>query len=311
MAEGNSAAGTGSASSPNHPPPANGNVPILIADGWNPKQHRASVGRKVTARPPIHQSLSQHSQSSQCSSLRDSSAPDDEEMAPGSKHGDEDTLFTQVFNWLQQEQAKRKASKSQEQTALDGATSDDGRTAAPRERSSSQSSERALALDKLEKILLQYANSRKEAASGTAGLGRKRSTRRRHHVKGLRRGSASESDHPDIDVGVPSVDAYLDNSKTLAYSGGAADDESDGTSSHSRRTREKEHWVKFKTEIIRLAHTLQLKGWRRVPIEKGAEVEVTRLSGALTNAVYVVTPPKSPLKNPDGDQNGAPRKPPP
>lgn len=322
MAEGNSTAGTGNTWSPPHPQPANGNLPVLIAEGWNHKHHRANVGRKVSARPPMPQSFSQHSQSSQCSSLRDSSAQDEEEMTPppGAKHADEDpqnTLFTQVFNWLQQEQAKRKASKLQEPvtsatTGLDGASPDDSHTTTSRERSSSQSSERALALDKLEKILVQYANSRKDAAaSGTSGLGRKRSTRRRHHVKGLRRGSASESDYPDIDTVVPSVDAFLDNSKTLAYSGGAADDESDGTSSNSRRAREKEHWVTFKTEIIRLAHTLQLKGWRRIPMEKGAEVEVTRLSGALTNAVYVVTPPKSSSKSVDGDQNLAPRKPPP
>jgi len=47
----------------------------------------------------------------------------------------------------------------------------------------------------------------------------------------------------------------------------------------------------FKNEIIRIAHTLKLKGWRRVPLGGGETISVERLSGALTNAVYVVSPP--------------------
>ena len=76
-----------------------------------------------------------------------------------------------------------------------------------------------------------------------------------------------------------------------------------------------EAWVTFKNEIVRLAHTLRLKGWRRVPLDGGADIEVERLSGALTNAVYVVSPPKRLPENPSDTQDGAgpprPRKPPP
>jgi choline kinase len=57
--------------------------------------------------------------------------------------------------------------------------------------------------------------------------------------------------------------------------------------------KEKEGWINFKNEIVRLAHTLRLKGWRRIPLDCGADIEVERLSGALTNAVYVVSPPKN------------------
>ncbi len=44
-------------------------------------------------------------------------------------------------------------------------------------------------------------------------------------------------------------------------------------------------------EIVRLAHTLRLKGWRQISLENGGDIDVERLSGALTNAVYVVSPP--------------------
>ena len=58
-----------------------------------------------------------------------------------------------------------------------------------------------------------------------------------------------------------------------------------------RAEKERKAWVSFKNEIIRLAHTLRLKGWRRVALDSGESISVERLSGALTNAVYVVSPP--------------------
>ena len=82
---------------------------------------------------------------------------------------------------------------------------------------------------------------------------------------------------------VPNVEAVLDNTKTLSYGAGQGDPE--------KKTKESQNWITFKQEIIRLAHTLRLKGWRRIPIENGSDIDVERLSGALTNAVYVVSPP--------------------
>ena len=75
---------------------------------------------------------------------------------------------------------------------------------------------------------------------------------------------------------VPSTDEILDNSKTISTNG-----------------PKDTICVDFKNEIIKLAHTLKLKGWRRVALDAGEDVEVTRLCGALTNAVYVVSPPKN------------------
>lgn len=90
---------------------------------------------------------------------------------------------------------------------------------------------------------------------------------------------------------VPSCDAVLDNSKTLSYTGGSTESlpESGGT---TEKVAKEQDWSVFKSEIVRLAHTLRLKGWRSVPLERGGDIEVERLSGALTNAVYVVSPPK-------------------
>ncbi|KAL1856190.1 hypothetical protein Plec18170_004059 [Paecilomyces lecythidis] len=280
----------------------NGSTPILTAEGWVPKQHRASVGKKTTARPPMHHSSSSISQIS-------SAILDEEHL--GKLATDEDSqsvLFAQVFEWLQQEQSKRKArkAKSASAPALDQAPASDIDKPVQRTRSDSQSSEGAFSLGKLEEILFQYASTRREGLS-VASIVRKKSRRR---LKGLRRGSISESDNADGDPVVPSVDAALDNSKTLAYSGGADDDEADETSSNSRRG--KEHWLTFKLEILRIVHTLRIKGWRRVSLENSADIEVTRLSGALTNAVYVVAPPKElPPKSADASPVLVPRRPPP
>jgi choline kinase len=130
----------------------------------------------------------------------------------------------------------------------------------------------------------------------------------------LRRGSTSDSDYADADLSVPSADVVLDNSMTLLYSGGEADTDPPSSLSNESSTgaaatagtdtdagamtrmpppaKDGGHWLRFKYEILRLAHTLGLRGWRRVPLKAGGAIEVVRLSGALTNAVYLVSPPK-------------------
>lgn len=47
----------------------------------------------------------------------------------------------------------------------------------------------------------------------------------------------------------------------------------------------------FKEEVLKLTHTLKCKGWRRVELDRHQEIKVHRISGALTNAVYMVSPP--------------------
>lgn len=105
---------------------------------------------------------------------------------------------------------------------------------------------------------------------------------------------SSDTEYQDGDVVVPSCDVVLDNSKTMSYSGGTADSSNETVTLTTSKRAEKERkaWLVFKGEIVKLAHTLRLKGWRRVPLENGGDIEVERLSGALTNAVYVVSPPK-------------------
>jgi choline kinase len=82
--------------------------------------------------------------------------------------------------------------------------------------------------------------------------------------------------------------------------------------SEKKARKEKEAWDTFKFEILRIAHTLRLKGWRRVPMDLSEHMEVQRLSGALTNAVYVVSPPKYlPSQGESADGVPKPKNPPP
>jgi len=57
---------------------------------------------------------------------------------------------------------------------------------------------------------------------------------------------------------------------------------------------EKIGWDEFKEEVLRLTHTLRCKGWRKIALEQFKELEIKRISGALTNAVYMVSPPPLP-----------------
>ncbi|KAF3920020.1 hypothetical protein ABW21_db0203464 [Orbilia brochopaga] len=43
--------------------------------------------------------------------------------------------------------------------------------------------------------------------------------------------------------------------------------------------------IEFRAEILRLTHTLKIKHWRKVDLDRGEELVVSRISGALTNAV--------------------------
>lgn len=266
---------------------------------------------KVTARPPVHPTSMPSAVSNQSSAKLDDATPEGSEQPTKADEDPQLSLFHQVYDWLQHEKVRRKSRKARRAEAVSGNTDD---AAVGEDRSLDEShhgSDSTFSLDKLENILLQYASSR-----NSDGLGAlqpfKRPTRRR--AKGLRRGSASESDYTDAEAPVPSVEAFLDNSKTLAYpSSVAAENDTTDSSPSLKRAKDREAWLTFKTEIARLAHTLQLRGWRKLPMEKAGDIEVIRLSGALTNAVYVVAPPKH-LPAPMTDNGSAPlvlRKPPP
>lgn len=296
-----------------------------------PKQHRAP-GKKinVTGRPAPFgtksSSLASLGNQSQASSLRFESYNDSEDgqsngtsrasntaefppYTPSTTTTDDtfrshQSLWTQVFHWVQQERAKLKDLIDVSTSQLD--SKEDTK------QQYNQQTERALALDQLERILSQNPISVGSSKESTRGR-RKTSTSRSRNstMRALRRGSTSDSDYADMDRPAPSADVVLDNSKTLLFTGGEADDDEAGNGS-GVTPKEREYWLYFKSEILRLTHTLGFKGWRRIPLDAGGRIAVVRLSGALTNAVYVVSPPKN-IHTSSTDSKGqvVHRKPPP
>ncbi|KAL8995197.1 MAG: hypothetical protein Q9169_005030 [Polycauliona sp. 2 TL-2023] len=232
---------------------------------------------------------------------------------PSSKshhHPHANHILLQVRDWLHQEKARklkrgfkghREHGEHASATGLvkslvDQRHSDGHRHHFTRHQrqSSDLSEDDSLALEKLEKILstnLQMDDDNEMVSSSQKGS---RATRKGSIRRSLRKkstGISSDTDYQDGDMLVPSADVTLDNSKTLSYTGGAESAEVDPASSSKKSKKERDAWTHFKNEIVRLTHTLKCKGWRRVPLE-GADIRVERLSGALTNAVYVVSPPK-------------------
>ncbi|KAL8689840.1 MAG: hypothetical protein Q9218_004572 [Villophora microphyllina] len=309
----------------------------------SPKQYRASLGsRRLSGRPSSKPSFT---------SLRSTTSLEDNPDVPATDgpptsgqpqvhskhhhHHHANHILSQVRDWLHHEKARKTKHKSRlpvghanKEGATDALKALAGQVhhALPKphtghhRRHSSEASDGAVALEELEKILtsnFQIVDDDTEATSSSnrkASLASKRGSMRRMSRK-KSTGISSDTDHQEVDTRVPSADVVLDNSKTLSYSGGGA--ASSQTSLHDQgkgAKKEAEAWKFFKNEIVRLAHTLKLTGWRRVPLERGADIDVERLSGALTNAVYVVSPPKDlphPLPGNQSETNPlAARKPP-
>lgn len=207
---------------------------------------------------------------------------------------DSSEILSQVLDWLEREKAKQSKRKLKERgshSRVPGALHD---LKLSREdehsNATSNDSDGSTDLSSLEKILERVGLREITAGDERAGsyFSRHSSTKHRH----LRKPSfSSDTEYADGDVVVPSAEVILDNSKTLGYSGGTTESQTNLLNSNKRALREKEAWLRFKNEIVRLAHTLRLKGWRQVPLDRGGDIEVERLSGALTNAVYVVKPP--------------------
>lgn len=294
--------------------------PPPTSDGNATRQRRVSASK-----PAVRQSLYHTPSAGSLNNQASNDSVTREDFERWLKQGEEESrnnLFSQVYEWLSREKSKRKQSSKKPNGSVNGSAvagdtegdennNNNNGDGAPLTRTVSQGSDTALALDGLEKILLHYASRYDSRPTSTCSS--RRSTRRRPPPKGLRRGSASESDY-ELDQVTPAVDAVLDNSKTLSYTGGSAEgEEGDGDAASVKRAKDREAWVIFKSELLRLTHTLELKGWRKLPMESAAEIGVVRLSGALTNAVYKVTPPQNipPPKAEDGSYTLVPRKPPP
>lgn len=290
-----------------------------------PKQFKASMAdKRLTGRPnyPSNSSsrLSLISQTSLDEPLPTSDTSGTPRKAESHPHGHHslhghrshhqhrhDKLLSQVAEWLHAEKAKRTARKAKRRENAPPQDAEE-KAASGRPRTASQGSDSsALSLDQLQRILedsmTSFAHEQPPLISPNLGprqsptISARRSSyvpsRRRPSLKKLGGGS-SDTEYQDGDVVVPSCDVMLDNSKTMSYSGGVADSAATTVtlSTSKRAEKERKAWLTFKCEIVRLAHTLRLKGWRRVPLDRGGDIEVERLSGALTNAVYVVSPPK-------------------
>jgi choline kinase len=204
-------------------------------------------------------------------------------------------FLAQVAEWIEREKTKMATRKSHRRTSRrksppeEKPSTETGRERAP----SVDSASSEVSLDRLQRILddsmsLLGLNSIPQFGPH---LGRKHQRKSSKNLLALSRTASSDTEFYDGDALVPTCDATLDNSKTLSYAGGKATADDGASISSKREGKEKQAWIVFKNEIIRLAHTLRLKGWRRVPLDSGDIISVERLSGALTNAVYVVTPP--------------------
>jgi choline kinase len=292
---------------------------IQPLDGQPKRQFTAGVAKRLSGRPPP---TSTHGSISSQKSIEDlPAAAMDESQTSGHKpiqrhhhHSKHDRLLSQVAEWLQAEKAKHAARKATKHSTSTATLPDerDGATLRPSSQSSDSST---LSLEKLQRILENNMSEFVPSPSASPMLGAQRSSNasRRSHSKTLMRTASSDTEYYDGDVIVPSCDVVLDNSKTLSYTGGAVLSASDanlvGTS--KRAEKERKAWSTFKEEILKLAHTLRLKGWRRIPLENGDDIEVERLSGALTNAVYVVSPPKKlPLPKSGSEAGSVPKTPP-
>lgn len=318
--------------------PLSGGDSIQKVAPRSPKQYRSSVARRPSGRPLLNASTSSFhsitSQSSPASSFRfdsttpqmdspnvDQATPQAHRHLPSSKH-----LVSQIAAWLHEEKSKRTARKTRAKghpvlpsTAPSSTDASQNHRSGLRPRGSSDASDEGISLEKLEQIIAEHSLVDPDNKRQSSNQERRESqfSRRPSSIRKLGKGpitaGSSDTEYQDGDALVPTAEVFLDNSKTLSYFGGAADIESDHNNPSKRAA--KEGWLTFKHEILRLAHTLRLKGWRRVPLHRGGDIDVERLSGALTNAVYVVSPPKRLEQNPpDKDGSRVPltsKKPPP
>ena len=315
---------------------------------FSSKQHRTSTSKRLSGRPAADTACPSLHSISSISSVGSDTALD--QADPSNKvsgkgfHRDArpqdpaSRILSQVAEWLHQEKTKKAAHKARRHShaklahaaeatrnLVDHFRSDESEHNKRRHiRTSSDVSEGSLALEKLEQILSSsIALGGEDSLLPTEGrkdsyFPRRKSTRQGSARALLRKNSTiassdTECQEPDIDV--PSAEVVLNNSKTLGYSGGAASSEADLLKPNKRSVKEREAWLQFKTEILRLSHTLRLRGWRRLPLDCGGDIDVERLSGALTNAVYVVSPPKDILQTPsivkDSSTSLVPKKSPP
>ena len=241
----------------------------------------------MTGRPALHQSDSSNSVAQRVSSLNLSSTENIDPSSLDGSQNDAKWVLNQVADWLQQEKAKRSQRTKQKRRRYAK------KELAPDENDEDDESEQAgedptrddteLDLGSLEGILAGYMKSSTGTTPKT--LSRKPSlfSRKSSIAAKFKRSSvapqSSDTEFWGDEVLVPNVEANLDNSKTLAYTGGSDEDSTSDKANDKAKKKDVKHWTTFKKDILRLTHTLRLNGWRRIPMEQGGELEVSRLSG--------------------------------
>ena len=239
----------------------------------------------MTGRPPA---ITNDSSSSLVNKISNLQLPSSDNLdGPGGDTSDADAkrILSQVAQWLEQEKYKRsrKGRKRHEDKQI-APDDDDDEEAVDDEPTRTDSGPD---LRSLESILAGYAKSSAgntprllpKTPSFIARKGSKIAQKfKRNSIVGL----SSDTEFFGDEVLVPNVEANLDNTKTLAFTGGDADTDGDNDMNEKAKKKDQQCWDTFKKDILRLTHTLRLKGWRRIPMEKGGELEVARLSGTLT-----------------------------
>ncbi|KAJ1335708.1 choline kinase [Microdochium nivale] len=303
------------------------------------KRFSAGVARRLAGRPPLPTENSSRSSIKSSSSIEALNSlaiaaaaqrQDDLEDAqsPAGKHRHRpdavtERLLAQIAEWLHHERSKRhghghrfkRGHHSQKAAPETPDQADQGEAASTSSSSrqhrsysiDSQSSE--VSLDKLQRIVDDSLNALglSSAPHHSPRPGKRTHGRKRSLI--LNRTVSSDTDFMDGDALVPTCDAVLDNSKAMSMSGGQAGSmQADSSAMSSKERKEREGWLTFKNEVIRLTHTLRLKGWRRVPLDGGDLIAISRLSGAMTNAVYVVTPPAPEQLTPSDTSKKLPAK---
>ncbi|KAK8024049.1 choline kinase [Apiospora rasikravindrae] len=282
------------------------------------KQFSAGIGKRLSGRPPIvggnssRTSLLSQSSIEMLNNYASSQSPAHEHQDTDQSQGHHyrhrldhygEKLISQVAEWLEHERSKKEKRKGKKHHHFrhrrpseeaadteDASTSAEGAKLQRKYSVDSQSSD--VSLDRLQRIIddSMSALGINNTSHHSPRLGARKHKKRGLH---LHRTQSSDTEYHDGDVLVPSCDAVLDNTKTMSYSGGKALSREEEKAPISRKEEKgRKAWATFKTDVIRIAHTLRIKGWRRVPLDSGHSIEVERLSGALTNAVYVVSPPK-------------------
>ncbi|KAK8073831.1 choline kinase [Apiospora phragmitis] len=264
------------------------------------KQFSAGVGKRLSGRPPIVGANSSRTSLLSQSSLEMLSGyasnqsplqePQDTDQSQGHSHHRHrldhygEKLIGQVAEWLEHERSKKEKRKGKKHHHLrhrrpseeaadleDASTSAEGARLQRKHSIDSQSSD--VSLDRLQRIIddsMSALGINNMPHYSPRLLARKHKKRPFH----LHRAQSSDTEYHDGDVLVPGCDA--DEKAPISH----------------KEEKGRQAWATFKTDVIRIAHTLRIKGWRGVPLDSGNSIEVERLSGALTNAVYVVSPPK-------------------